>query len=451
MLNFNLESFCGELWSQIEINALGDYKICCLANYSPDHGMSRDADGKVMNVLTHSIQEALNSETHKKHRLDLAKNIKVQRCKNCYDSEDSTKNQNWSDAHKVKWGISKRQRVNNAMVEEIPEYVSCANASEFTQDDGTVTSKVVNLALRLGNACNQKCIMCSPEYSNLWYDDWFGLYGQQETTDARSADYKNNFKIIKNATGRNILDYPAWWETDIWWERFDSIAPDLRYLYITGGEPLVTPVVQDILVRLIDAGFAKDIILRFDTNLSVINNKVLEKFKHFKRVDLCLSVEDTDERYNLIRFPGDYQTVIKNIETVKTNGMNISYISSCIGIASIYSMIRITELAEKMSIRAQFRYLEGPLWLDLRWLPPSAKQEIIDVYKSLDHGTVRNNWYRSIIKFLEKHMQASNEGHVKTFVKMMDKLDTLRSTNWKQTLPDVYSLLSRHAPDAFNI
>jgi hypothetical protein len=129
--------------------------------------------------------------------------------------------------------------------------------------------------------------------------------------------------------------------------------------------------------------------------------------------------------------------------------MNISYIASCIGIASIYSMVRITELAEKMSIRAQFRYLEGPLWLDLRWLPPSAKQEIIEFYKNLDHGTMRNNWYKSIVKFLEKHMQSSNEDHVKTFVKMMDKLDTLRGTNWRETLSDVYSLLSRHLPSAF--
>jgi hypothetical protein len=30
-----------------------------------------------------------------------------------------------------------------------------------------------------------------------------------------------------------------WWETDEWWEKFDKIAPQLRYIYFTGGKKII--------------------------------------------------------------------------------------------------------------------------------------------------------------------------------------------------------------------
>lgn len=442
---FNLESFCGELWSQIEINTLGDYKICCLANYAKDYGMAHDENGNVMNVLTHSIQEAINSETHKDHRLQLKDNIKVQRCRNCYDSEDITRGlDEWDNPHVKKWGNSKRQRV-TMISKEIPEYVSCEQADKFTLADGSVTSKVINLGLRFGNLCNQKCIMCSPEFSNLWYDDYESIYGQG--TAVGFGGYKK-YNIVKDKHNKNTLNFTKWWEQDIWWERLESIAPDLRHLYMTGGEPLVVPAMQEILDRLIARDFAKNITLRFDTNLSAINNKVIEKFKHFKEIHFCVSVDDVGDRYELIRFPGSYNNLITNIKKLQDNGLGVHYISCCVGMASIYSAIRVSELTEELGIVAEFRFLEGPGWHDIRSLPRSAKQEIIDKYNSLmHHSKNRTKWYNAIIKLLEKYMDYENLPRIKEFVTTMDKLDKLRGTNWRETLPDIHDLLSRHCPE----
>lgn len=443
---FNLESFCGELWSQIEINTLGDYKICCLANYAKDYGMAYDKNGNVMNVLTHSFEEAMNSETHKEHRLQLKENIKVQRCRNCYDSEHSTKGiGDWGDKALETWGNSKRQRVINITTKEIPEYVSYDQADKFTLPDGSITSKVVNLGIRFGNLCNQKCIMCSPEFSSLWYDDYESIYG--EGTAVGFGGYKK-YNIVKDKHDKNTLNFTKWWEQDIWWDRLEEIAPSLRHLYMTGGEPLIVPAMQEILDRLISKGYAKNIILRFDTNLSVINNKVIEKFKHFKRIDFCVSLDDVGEKYSLIRFPGNYNTVINNIKKLNDSGFDIRYISCCIGLASIYSTVRVSEVAEQLGIDTNFRFLEGPDWIDIRSLPKSAKQEIIDYYNSLmHHSEQRTKWYKTVIKLLEKYMDYERLDRVHLFVKTMDKLDTIRKTNWRITLSDVHDLLSRHCPE----
>lgn len=444
---FNLESFCGEPWSQIEINTLGDYKICCLANYDKDYGMSYDKNGNVMNVLTHSIQDAINSETHKEHRLQLKNNIQVSRCRNCYDSEYSTKGADgWGNETLKKWGNSKRQRVINVTTKEIPEYVSYDQADKFTLPDGSVTSKVVNLGIRFGNLCNQKCIMCSPEFSSLWYDDYESIYGQG--TPVGFGGYKK-YNIVKDEHNKNTLNFTKWWEQDIWWERLEEIAPDLRHLYMTGGEPLIVPAMQEILDRLITKDYAKNIILRFDTNLSVINNKVIEKFKHFKRIDFCVSLDDVEDRYGLIRFPGNYNTVINNIKKLKDNGLDIHYLSCCIGLSSIYSAVRVTEVAEQLGIDTNFRFLEGPDWIDIRSLPKSAKLEIINFYKNLmHHSEQRTRWYKAVIKLLEKYMDYERADRIHKFVKTMDKFDEIRNTDWRTTLPDIYDLLNRHCPKA---
>lgn len=445
---FNLESFCGELWSQIEINTLGDYKICCLANYAKDYGMAQDKDGKVMNVLTHSIEEAMNSETHKAHRLELKQNIKVQRCRNCYDSEDSTKGiGDWGAEtnHVKKWGRSKRQRVNVVTSREIPEYITWDRADQYTLADGSITSKVVNLGLRFGNLCNQKCIMCSAEFSSLWYDDHVALYGIDAPVGVGGYI---NYNIIKDARGKNTLDFAKWWESSIWWERFESIAPNLKHLYLTGGEPLVVPALQEMLDRLIAKGFAKDITLRFDTNLSAINKKVIEKFKHFRKINFCVSMDDTGDRYGLIRFPGSYDNLVANIKQVQDSGLGVHYLSCCMGIASIYSPIRVGEIADQLGITTEFRFLEGPDWHDLRSLPRSAKQEIIETYKDLmHHSESRTKWYKATIKFLEKYIDQEHIPDLEKFVATMDKLDKIRGTDWRKVLPDVQDILARHCPN----
>ena len=444
---FNYESFCGEVWSQIEINTLGDYKICCLANHAKDYGMAYDENGKMMNVMTHTIEEAINSVTHKEHRLQLKDNIKVKRCRNCYDAEHSTKSlDEWNEPHVKKWGRSKRQRVNSITNVEIPEYVNVDTANEYTLEDGTSTAKVINLGLRLSNLCNQKCIMCTPEYSSLWYEDWEELFGNRIVMPPETGVEK--YRLTKDTHGRDILDYSKWWESDIWWERFDKIAPDLRHIYFSGGEPLIAPAMHEILTRLIDKGYAKNVILKYDTNLTVINNKIIEKFKHFRKINFSVSVDDVAERYELIRFPGKFNNIVNNIKTLKENGMDIHYISCCVGVASIYSIVRITEFAEEFNIPVEFRFLEGPGWHDIRSLPKSAKIEIIDKYKSLmHHSDSRTKWYKSLIRLLEKYIDYDHLPRLKQFVTNMDKLDKLRGTDWRATLPDICDILRRHCPE----
>ena len=449
-----LDSFCPEAWSQIEIDAEGDFKICCLANYDKDFGMAIDETGNVMNVMTHTIKEAMNSVTHKQHRYELSQNIKPKRCRSCYDSEEATKGVT-EFGERSKYGISKRQRVLQNTSKINPEYVKCDQASTVTLLDGFLPDpKIVNLDLRFGNLCNQKCIMCSPQHSNQWYEDWIAISKAHKQYNRDSSTYKKgeakSFGFYEDSKGRvkmNGID--PWWETDRWWNMFNEIAPNLKHIYFTGGEPLIVPAMQKCLDILIDKGFSKNIQLRYDTNLSVINQKVIDKWKHFKDVFLCISVDDVGDRYNTIRFPGNFDKLEKNIIQLKDNGIDIHYISTCVGIASPYSVQRIFEFGKKYDIATNFRFLEGPNWLDIRNYPKGAKLEIIENLKTYSNDPRYTKWAKGQIRLLEKYLDHSEEKYLKEFIRVMDILDTQRGTNWREVMPDVVELFKKYCPDIY--
>lgn len=448
---YSKESFCPEPWSQIEVSMAGDYTICCLANYSDDFGMARDENDVVMNVLTHSFQEALNSKTHREHRLQLSRNEKPLRCRNCYDSEASTKEvAEWqiTNGYNVEFaGRSKRQRVLNGTTIVSGGYVMLHEAPNYTNPvTGEVTSQIVNLHLRFGNLCNLQCTMCSPQHSNMWYDDWMKLYDRPFNL----GKYKT-FNIEKDQYGRNRLGFEKWWEHPQWWENFKTIMPNLRHIYFTGGEPFLVPALETCLDMLIEAGLARKIVLRFDTNLTVYNQKILDKLKLFRSVALCVSVDEVEERYHLIRNPGNYDRFVENLVKLKENKIPIEYVSSCIGIATLYTIPRVCEMAEKYKVRPEFRFLEGPRWLDLRYLPKSAKEELIEYYQSLKtNNAIYSRWYKTMINLLNKYLDDRNTNYkfLNDFVKFMDMLDESRGTNWRTTLHDVRDLLRKHCDDA---
>lgn len=483
--NFNLNSFCPESFNQLQIDSTGEYKICCLSVYSHDRGNALDQNNNIMNIATHSLSAAMNSETHKSHRLELSNNLKPQRCVNCYDSEDSTRGYEFANKVKSINGISKRQGILLRSAKQLP-YINVKDAYDATAEDGSIdtdNTKLINLDLRFSNLCNLKCIMCDPGHSSLWYEDWDKLARTHtllnsdgrsledyrtgiDPTTGKSQFWKGKYKVYNltpDSHGKlSIEDHQRWWESPRWWNQFEEASKTLKHIYFTGGEPLLVPSMIECLDRLINNGYAKDIILQYDTNLTVINKSVIEKWKHFKNVMLCISVDDTEEQYELIRFPGNYSKLKENILKIKSEGISINHISGCIGIASPYSVLRMTELAKELDVNVFMRYLYSPKWLNIQFLPKSAKEEIMqELEKHIGFGNKNEHWIVSEINYLKSnldlipYLSEDTENNpekfrtdaLTTFVKTMNNLDNIRGTDWKSVLQDVVRLFQIHCPE----
>ena len=417
--NFNDKTFCTQPFSSIQISVQGLYKICCMANDDADRGHVKDASGNYINVLDHDIETVFNSITHREHRLQLSRNEEPERCVNCYDKE------------KVNNGRTSVRQIRNNMKHRIFEIVDVNEADQLMKPDGTVDIKPIALDVRFGSLCNAKCIMCNAAHSSLWKEDMLKLEGL----------------INPKFSQQEIVNSSRWWETDRWWEQFEKIAPNLRSLYSLGGEPLIVPEHDTMLEKLVEWGYAKDIELEYDTNLTVINPKLIKLWKQFKNIVLRVSIDETEDRYHLVRFPSNWNRLIKNIDTLTAEGIPITGFTSSIGLATIYSPFRLQKFSEQYNINYFQRFLYTPEMMNITILPESAKQEIIETYENNLDKTGQTGL--GIINHLKNNFDSHNPDAIKLFVRYMDKLDEIRNTNWRQTLPDIFDLLSRHCPESF--
>ena len=82
-----------------------------------------------------------------------------------------------------------------------------------------------------------------------------------------------------------------------------ELLPGIEVLKVTGGEPFISKDFLEVLDYAIKNNYAKNIRLLITTNGTKFVSAVLERLKHFKGVDLNVSVDGCNETYNYIRYP----------------------------------------------------------------------------------------------------------------------------------------------------
>lgn len=446
MNQFDHKTFCTVPWSTIEIGTFGEYKICQFSgnNSSADkkedflkqYTMCLDENDQVMTVFTHTIEQAINSKYSKEIRISQSKGQRHEHCASCWIRDDALAKSNQP-------GRSPRVYKSFVQLKNEDGSIHLENVNQHITEDGSLNELPISLDLRFSNKCNMKCIMCTPYYSDMWYEDWIKISGRD--------NFKSGTNLIKikqeNGKYKADVSETPWHESEKWFEQLQLIKNRLRHIYITGGEPFVNKGHERLLDTLIEEGVSKNIRLEYDTNLSVINSRILDKLKQFKYVELSVSVDDVYERYEHIRFPGNFLTLLENLVTIrKVHNIQIRNISTCIGIYSVFSPIRICETFKNNFI-INIRFLTGPHDFDPRYIPKHLKKEIISKYKE---SKIPENYKSLMIHFFENNMETNSDevclDYIYKFISYMNKLDDIRGTNWKKTFPDISDLLKEYLP-----
>lgn len=431
--------FCKTVWNGLHILPDGDIRLCSLGtNSKPELDLQRcrNENGDIYNIVTDNPADIINSDKHKEVRLFNSTNPTAwsPHCECCEHREEITGN--------VRTHPNKSRRI-YLMKMETDNIVSEHNYKDSIDFAGNVNWMPSSLDIRFGNLCNQKCIMCGPVFSNLWYEEYaeftgFTTFGQ----GSRSATIRKD-----PVTGKWIQPPQLqWYEDPRWWDNFEKMMPHLRHIYVTGGEPMVTPAHDEMLDRLIDSGYAKNIWLEYDTNCSAINHKIAARWEKFNLVDIRGSMDAIGDQYELIRFPGKWDKFYKNVKILKeyeksSNGkIKFSSVSTCFQIPTMFSIKESEEWTKEVGVNFHLRFLEGPTRLSVASLGGDALNELIDYYKT--HNTLEKSGI--IVKYLERLSTKSNDDDIKEFFKFMNYLDSTRNTDWKYTINDVYKFMIKH-------
>ena len=415
-----LKTFCPLPWNHISANSGGNGRVCC-----EGFEILRNEEGqKVLWKNSKDLRSYFNSEDYKEIRLKMLRGERPSHCVHCFNQED----------HGVR---SVRLQYLDQYKSDIKKMINSTNK------DGSIDHpKIKFIDMSLGNKCNLKCRMCSPGSSYIIGKDWDKMG-----------------KFYDKVGTKNILE-DKWYASSNTFQIIRSALPHVQVIFTAGGEPMLIKEHLKILEMIIEEGHAHHILLRYNSNQTVIPKKIVEIWKHFQKVIFNCSLEAHGELNNYIRYPSKWDLLEKNIYFLDKLSYEYQHIEIYIHTTlQAYNIMKIPELLNYLR-QADFKsitrfpffiWVKEPKWLSPSLFPKKIRYEITDrILESLDeledfflnYNSSHYNWSAYRIKILREfcamiQKDNSQEEHFDRFIKETKAHDSLRKQSVLDVLPEL--------------
>lgn len=334
-------SFCILPWIHSFVNNGGEYQVCCTGEEFKN--FIKNDENKIVNISDQlDIDLIMNSNFMKKFRLEMLNGKLPASCERCRITE--------------KCGGQSRRVIENTQYEYL-----ISDLINNTNKDGSIGSNILHIDYRLGNSCNLQCRMCNPRASKRWVKQHKEL-----PENLQDKDFKDN-----------IDDYlkVLWNENKILLEDFEAKCSSVERLHFGGGEPLVSMQMKGILEYCIQMGISKNITLSYNTNLTILEDDLLELWKNFKAVKLLVSIDGIGKVNDYIRYPSKWKTIDENLEFLDLNGSN--YNITELMISTTVQLNNILHLHELFDYLKKFKQIKQIPNLILLFFPECLQANLL--------------------------------------------------------------------------
>lgn len=413
-------SFCAAKWLMVTMHfGMGENHSCY---HPPIHRWDLDD--------VRSNPGALHNSKHKiKQREMMLSGIRPKECNYCWNMEDidPTAVSDRKRFTNETWAIERRQEILSAPADK---YIGPAH-----------------LEISFANVCNFACSYCSPGQSSTWEAE-VRKYGSYPIEDATVHKDKMHDMIPED-------NNPY---IDAFWEWLPSIYSGLRYLRITGGEPLATRNFMKLLDYVAE-NHNPNLTLVVNTNLCVPEKNLdlfftkataLLEAKTIKGLEVYTSMDTWGEQAEYIRDGLDvakWEATVRKVST--TFGVPIRVMVT-FGLLSVFNFRTFVEKVIEMrsqgiDIMFNCSRLVDPKQFDLRILPDEC-----DVYfeavnnfivGNKDIVSVETETWAMVYQFWKaRHttMNAVERDHRQDqFAKFTAEYDKRRSLNFTATFPEL--------------
>lgn len=373
------DTFCVLPWIHFATRPNGDMRLCCSANASgagKDNmiGLVKNEQGVPANFAQETPMSAWNNVYMRNVRQTMLSGEIPSSCTKCFKEESKgvVSKRIWETSSWIEQGLDVGELISN------------------TNKEGKIPEKLIYLDLRLGHTCNLKCVMCSPHDSSKWVSDHKKLFPSLES------------QVIKSQISWSRKEFNNFWHEnpEFWKEMYDQI-PNLRQVYFAGGEPLMIKEHKTFLEEIIRQGYADKILVRYNTNGLLLDEEIIDMWNKFAKVKVGFSLDGIGEKNHYIRYPSDWDVIVKNLHRLDNTSENIE-----VSIATAIQIFNIKHLPEfaKWKIQQNFKkvnfqnvtggiqagggifnmhLLYIPTFLSIRCLPENDKQEVKERFEDL--------------------------------------------------------------------
>ena len=430
-------SFCTAKWLQTTLYLQNGYTHSC--HHPAPHKIS-------LEELAEDPMALFNGRHRKAQRTMMKNGIRPPECDYCWKIEDLGTDY-FSDRH--------YKSADDFGWDRFPEVV---------KKDADMDVYPAYLEVSFSNACNFKCVYCSPEISSKWLDE-IKQHGPYPT-------FRGNHDLgWLETTGRYPIsvtqDNPY---VDAFWKILPDALPKLRVFRITGGEPLMSKETWR-LFEFLKSNPQPKLELAINTNLCVpkaLIDQFVDNINQLKgcvkKIDVYTSLESTGAQAEYARYGLDYALWRSNIRDVLDRTDSTVAIMTTVNILSMPTFVDFVE--EVMQLRKEYNtdfahnriplsvnYLRWPPHLSVKLLPNSMRQDLsktiltscelwIKYYRKEKFARLYLEEWDQIKRFcdwLQQDEPLTNEHQ--DFVSYVGELDRRRDTDFATVFPQYADLL----------
>jgi len=373
------KTFCMAPWTHTYLSPQTERRLCC-ASREPAQSFKQyidtGNDAKEYKPLT--LDQHWNSDHMRSVRQRMMAGEELSECQVC--------------DHKLLNTNVYRSYFNQLFNHKVDE------AYDSTDETGATTMTTVSFDYRFNNLCNFKCRMCGDMLSSSW---------EAESRKEKSWN-EDSQPWMASPLREQIKKFQ---DTQVVEEFTNAVETrTIKEIYWCGGEPLMWDIHWTAMQRIIELGFAKEVYVRYNTNLSRTSLKGIKLFDllpQFQDWQVCSSLDGTGEVGEYIRDGLDYKQWLTNFKeglaVAKTSReMRLDYTLTMPGLLELKNMFDLSqELNVELLTKVMFTFspteVLSPLALPrellctiideaLEYMEPKAtrkQQSLIDTLKNL--------------------------------------------------------------------
>ena len=360
-----MDNFCIAPFVNFSTTTKGHVSLCCQAE-----------EWKHINISNLNVDTIWNNEVYKHARNKFLNNEWPSECKKCENLEKN--------------GSRGRRYLENERWKHLDWEELKKNPSIYCYD------------LRMGNACNLKCVMCNPNNSNQWAEEY-----QNHT------HLKHQHQTIGNkwAIDGSLLD-------DI-----KNNLQNVQLLYFAGGEPLLIKKHKEIIDLCIELGLSKNIDLRYDTNGTYINDEWIDKWNNFKNVQINFSIDGGKEVNEYVRYPINHDAIPEVFDLLSKSNLTV-FLQIALGAHNVFEIKHLENYKNQYEFKGvNISIVDWPDFMSIDNLSDTTKQRVINLYSAYPDNTY--------IKQISKNIKLNNKfpTELQKYFAILDKTRNLKHTD----------------------
>jgi len=373
------------------------------------------------NMNNDEILDSWNSEYLKKMRLSLINGERVSTCSRCYLQEDLGYASMRSEDNKKK-------------------------LIESTNEDGSLDYFPTALELHFGNLCNLSCKMCSQQFSHTIGKELLKM-GEQDPEFLKWV--KKESGVVNNWTGELNLVYDWFKNEKIKKSIFSFVSDNIEYLNIIGGEPTIIKEFYELLEYCYNKKTLKNKTVQIISNITNTNINLTKWLGEMKQWNVTASIDGIDQRNRYIRYPADWNSILKNLEfyknVIKLHGNGNITFQPAVQLLNIDQLVDLCKFFENIHKQPDigfYSHVKYPIICDYDILPTQYKREVADDLEKNLYKIKTKKYVGSITTHInglrrETFTEEQKIMYQKMFMRYNDYQDKFRNntTTWRVLLP----------------